>query len=258
MNFTRRFVIALLFTLALTAHAADTGERENAGTYRSLYTRWTYPLQVYLPPGYAETERRYPVLYALDSRVVFNMIADLLDELAIEAIVIGIDATTNARRGVDFDIPGAAVYTQFLTQELIPWVDEQYRTDPGARALAGHSLGGLLCGLMLLFDEPEQRHFNAYLISDGSFWDKPEKTQVHVDRLRRHTDTVPVSVFLAAATRGNRKSTDSFQALIERQGFQELNMVYKLYRTSHKGVIAPSYRDGLVWLYKSGASGPAG
>ena len=39
---------------------------------------------------------------------------------------------------------GADNLLSFFKQELIPWVDRQYRTDPSHRILAGHSSGGLL------------------------------------------------------------------------------------------------------------------
>lgn len=246
-----RRLVLLLFFWGVPGQATEPGLRQDAGAFRSASTGWTYPLRVYLPAGYAESERNYPVLYALDGRIRFDLITNRLDELGAEVIVVAIDATSNARRDIDFVIPGADAYTRFLTEELIPWTDKQYRTDPTARAMAGHSLAGLLCALMLLFEDPDQRQFSAFLISDASFWDKPKKTEQLVARLRVATDTVPVNLFMAAATKGNIKGARMFHSLMEESDFSDLEITYEVYKTNHKGVIEPSFRDGLEWLYGS-------
>jgi predicted alpha/beta superfamily hydrolase len=246
------FLFAPLIVIwVVPGQAAEPGLRQDAGAFRSVYTGWTYPLRVYLPASYAESERNYPVLYALDGRIRFNLIANQLDELGAEVIVVAIDATTNARREIDFVIPGAGAFALFLSEELIPWTEQQYRTDPSARGLAGHSLAGLFCALMLLFEDPDQRQFNAFLISDGSFWDMPEKTEQLVARLRVATDSLPVNLFIAAAIKGdgNYKGSRIFYSLMEESGFSDFNVTYEVYKTNHKGVIEPSFRDGLAWLY---------
>jgi len=245
----QRCLALLLVAWTLSGQAAEPGLRQSAGAMRSAYTGWTYPLRVYLPAGYAESERSYPVLYALDGRIRFDLITERLDELGVDVIVVAIDATSNARREIDFVIPGALAYTQFLTEELIPWADANYRTDPAQRTLAGHSLAGLLSALMLLFEDPEQRQFNAFLISDASFWDKPEKTRTLIERLRVSTDTMPVTLFIAAATKGNLEGTREFHSLMQDNSFEDLNMYYKVYDTNHKDVIRPSFRDGLEYLF---------
>jgi len=243
------YLALLLAVWALSGHAAEPGLRQDAGAIRSAYTGWTYPLRVYLPSGYAESDQRYPVLYALDGRIRFDLITERLDELGAEVIVVAIYATSNARREIDFVIPGALAYTQFLTEELIPWADANYRTDPAERTLAGHSLAGLLSVLMFLFEDPKQRHFNSFLISDPSFWDKPEKTWKLIDRLRVTSDSVPATLFIAAAAKGNIEGTRKFHSLMQDSNFEDLDMLYKVYKTNHKKVIRPSFRDGLAYLY---------
>jgi hypothetical protein len=107
-----------------------------------------------------------------------------------------------------------------------------------------------------LFEHPQQRQFNAFLISDPSFWDKPEKTRTLIERLRVSTDTLPVTLFIAAgsqgnaATKGNLEGTRMFHSLMQDSNFEDLDMYYKVYDTNHKDVIRPSFRDGLEYLYK--------
>ncbi len=69
------------------------------------------------------------------------------------------------------DLAGA--YTQFITEELLPWLNEHYPLldDPKARAFGGFSLGGLSA-----FDICWQHHhlFNIVGVFSGSLWWRSE------------------------------------------------------------------------------------
>jgi predicted alpha/beta superfamily hydrolase len=231
------------------AYATAAGERQPGGTINSASTNWSYPLQVYLPPGYAESDRTYPVLYAMDARVRFDRIADILDAADLQIIMIGIGTTGEVRREFDFTMPGARSYAGFLSDELVPWVDARYRTDPSARGLAGHSLAGLMTALTLLLENPDSRRFNLLLVSDGSFWSQPKLTQGLIRQLRDATDTLPVKLFMTGATKGNNKGARNFHAQIRDGNFAELELSYKVYELDHRAVIGPSLRDGLIELF---------
>jgi predicted alpha/beta superfamily hydrolase len=108
-------------------------------------------LAVYLPPGYdADSERRYPVFYLQDGQNLFDpataffgvpWAADETAELLIRdkkiepIILIGI-ANTDRR----LDEYGPKVrdrrsgrrfpYARFLTEEVKPFIDANYRTRP--------------------------------------------------------------------------------------------------------------------------------
>jgi hypothetical protein len=84
-----------------------------------------------------------------------------------EAIVVGIaygsfDPSIN-RRGFDFSTPvengdpergGAAAFHDFLKSELIPQIENRYRTDPSRRVLFGQSRGGSMV-LYSAFTDPD-------------------------------------------------------------------------------------------------------
>jgi predicted alpha/beta superfamily hydrolase len=126
---------------------------------------------IYLPPGYDDDPRlRYPVLYMNDGQNLFDpatsfvpgnywrferTIPDLLAAGKIEPIiVVGINNTGEDR--IDEYTPTrdartgrgglADAYGRFLVDELKPFVDATYRTDPvpAQTGLGGSSLGGLL------------------------------------------------------------------------------------------------------------------
>jgi enterochelin esterase-like enzyme len=118
-------------------------------------------VSIWLPPGYDEDlGRRYPVLYMSDGQNLFDpriantgtdwgvdeAVVDLVDEEAIEPIiVVGIWST--AARGREYS-PWhlAPQYARFLIEELMPRVDSEFRTmtDAAHTAHMGSSMGGLL------------------------------------------------------------------------------------------------------------------
>ncbi|MPZ61662.1 MAG: enterochelin esterase [Propionibacteriales bacterium] len=119
------------------------------------------PLYVYLPPGYDdEPERRYPAVYVIQGytgevRMWFNrspyrtpypVAADALfaEGSAPPCLVVLVDAWT-AYGGSQFvDSPGTGRYHTYLCDEVVPYVDQNYRTltGPAHRGIAGKSSGG--------------------------------------------------------------------------------------------------------------------
>jgi S-formylglutathione hydrolase FrmB len=119
------------------------------------------PLLVYLPPGYDDDpERRYPAVYVIQGysanvamwrnrsafRVPFPEAADAVfaGGQAPPAIVVFVDAWTRYGGSQFVDSPGTGRYHSYLCDEIVPWVDAQYRTLPDAahRAIMGKSSGG--------------------------------------------------------------------------------------------------------------------
>lgn len=119
------------------------------------------PLWVYLPPGYDdETERRYATVYVIQgytghlgmwhNRTPYRQpFVETADDLfargeAPPTIVVYVDAWT-AYGGSQFvDSPGTGAYHSYLCDEVVPFVDREYRTLPSRehRAISGKSSGG--------------------------------------------------------------------------------------------------------------------
>ena len=119
------------------------------------------PLWVYLPPGYDEDEeRRYPSIYVIQgltgqldmwrNRTAFRRnFPELVDDLFAKgesppAILVWVDAWTSLGGSQFIDSPGTGRYHTYIVEELVPFVDERYRTLPEAanRGIAGKSSGG--------------------------------------------------------------------------------------------------------------------
>ncbi|QIS13834.1 alpha/beta hydrolase [Nocardia arthritidis] len=119
------------------------------------------PLWVYLPPGYdARETERYPVVYVIQGysgrlpmwgyRHPFKSpFVELVDRMfaaeeAPQAIVVYVDAWTKYGGSQFVDSPGTGRYHSYLCEEIVPWVDRNYRTiaDREYRAIQGKSSGG--------------------------------------------------------------------------------------------------------------------
>lgn len=122
-------------------------------------------LRLYLPPGYATSNKRYPVLYMHDGQNLFDnatayagewKVDETLDALAkegrLELIVVGIDNGAEKRmtelNAWDNDRIGKGEgreYTDFIVKTVKPMIDKRYRTlpDRANTAIMGSSMGGL-------------------------------------------------------------------------------------------------------------------
>lgn len=169
----RRRMVLLAWLLAVPAAFAQDARPHTAGPTVRVYTpplkmpALGYPrrLRVYLPPGYAGGEARYPVLYMFDGQNLFDDatsyvgewgVDEAMDALAreegFEAIVVGIDHGGAWRMhelipywNVRFVPNNGAGFVDDLVRAVKPFVDANYRTRPGRgdTAIAGSSLGGL-------------------------------------------------------------------------------------------------------------------
>ncbi len=106
---------------------------------------------VWLPRGYASSGRRYPVLYLLHGfgsspSTFFDGSLQGFSIAAAGPNFIVVAPSGHNRYGGSFwvDSPVTGAWAQFLDRDLVAWVDRSYRTlaSPGARGIAGHSMGG--------------------------------------------------------------------------------------------------------------------
>jgi len=110
---------------------------------------------VYLPPGYEESERSYPVLYLLHGSgddqtgwIQFGEVQHIADRAiadgsATAMIIVMPDANTG-QRGYFNDVNNEWRYEDFFFDELLPYVEKKYRikSEKRFRAIAGLSMGG--------------------------------------------------------------------------------------------------------------------
>jgi uncharacterized protein len=139
-----------------SAVAQEAGPAVTTYKFRSEALRQERSFHVHTPPGYADSDTRYPVLYLLDGGMdqwLPSTIATL-DAIADEGqtgrlIIVGI---ASVNRPLDFD-KRPDLMRRFLAEEVKPVVEEQYRTR-GKGMIFGWSLGGLFV-VDTLFEAPD-------------------------------------------------------------------------------------------------------
>ncbi|WP_151997125.1 MULTISPECIES: alpha/beta hydrolase-fold protein [unclassified Imperialibacter] len=121
-------------------------------------------IQVYLPDGYGEEEKRYPVIFILDGQRFFLHTVGLAAtfkqyQLAPEFIVVGI--TNSYPQRFNHFADGKQQFAEFIEKELIPYVESSYRTS-GERLLFGWEYAGSFA-FHILTNHPSL--FDGYMLA---------------------------------------------------------------------------------------------
>jgi predicted alpha/beta superfamily hydrolase len=184
------------------------------------------------------------------------------------------DLTTSQvknRRGsaMNDETGGAETFTQFMENELIPYIDSTYPTT-AYRTLIGHSYAGLFTVNMLV----HHKHlFQNYIAIDPSLdWDHQKLLKEAKEKLSTESyEGKSLFVSLAAEqlhmwneeiTLENimddsseftlfARSIIEFSNAIKSQKQNELNFSWKVYNEDLHGTVPlPSIRDGLIFLFE--------
>ncbi len=174
---------------------------------------------LYLPPDYATSNKRYPVLYMHDGQNIFDrstsfsgewQVDETLNRLFAEGdrgvIVVGIDNGGQHRideyapwRNAQYGGGNGAAYVQFIVETLKPYIDANFRTRPGRdfTGMGGSSLGGLITLYAVL---EHQEVFSKALVFSPAFW-FAEESYTHARTKGKRADTR--IYLLAGALEGN-------------------------------------------------------
>ncbi len=208
--------------------------------FRSKIYRNTRNLRVWLPPGYSDAgnAHRYPVLYLNDGQNLFDratafagvewQVDETADRLIREKeipplIIVGIDNTGPERmkeyipwRSFSPPIfrPLGRSYPVFLTREVMPFVEHEYRIEKGAAhtGLGGSSLGALI-SLYTAMEKPGM--FGRLLV------ESPSLQMCNRQALKQATKVSawPERVFLAMGSKETGNDERDRQIVLDVQEF---------------------------------------
>jgi predicted alpha/beta superfamily hydrolase len=224
------------------------------------------------PKDYPTSEEKYPVLYILDGEFFFqpaigavNFLSEcsyIINNPLPQMIIVGI---VNVDRNRDYTptyAPNqlgrlyyptsgkADIFTEFLSAELIPYIDSEYRTQP-YRILAGWSFGGLFT-IHTFFEDPEL--FSAYLAISPSLWWDQDMYVAKTDSIlsNRQLLTRKLTVTIGALEGGDigRAVRDGFIPLMkDRLGTDYPFSVVEIPDEGHSFVPYKAIYEGLASLY---------
>jgi predicted alpha/beta superfamily hydrolase len=225
-----------------------------------------FELLVSLPEDYANSGKRYPVLYVLDGwhfpLMAFLQNNNLYSERMPPVIFVNISHGegnvmllrardfTPTRTKVEPTSGGGAAFLDFLEHDVIPFVDRTWRTIPSDRGLLGHSYGGLFA-IYALEQRPGlfQRIVAA---SPVAGWDNRLVFKGARERLR--SLPAPVRLDLSAGDQepGLADDAAAFAKMLDELRPAGLDYRFTLYRgENHNSVRLASFPAGLYWVYGS-------
>lgn len=146
---------------------------------------------------------------------------------------------------------GAHHFLQFFQQELVPWIEAEYRVDAADRTLMGFSWGGEFA-LYALFQQ--QQLFQRYVVVSP---DLPQGNGVILDAEQKyaaHHDNLAVCLYLAYGepeiNEYERPYLERFLAALNSRGYADFRLTYEVIpKYTHCAVVAPGFLAGLVTVF---------
>jgi predicted alpha/beta superfamily hydrolase len=244
---------------------------EIAGT-QSLHLHSTiigqeFDLSVNIPRDYQDSSKAFPVIYLLDGQWDFPLLNAIFGEQYYDgfvpgAIVVGIawggknpnydflrarDLTPSATKQAPIS-GNAPKFLEFIKKELIPFIDNRYRTKKDDRTLMGSSLGGLFT-LYTLFQETAL--FNRYVLTSPAIgWDD-EVIESYVKNYAPKNSQLPVRLFMAVGgLEGDETAFEKFAGRLKAKKLEGLEIETRVLDGSgHSGGKAEGYTRGLQFVF---------
>lgn len=271
------FITSVLLLFSFCANAQN-DESISIGKKEIIYSKalnenrtiWIYTPD--MTSKSANPDKRYPVLYLLDGDAHFYSTVGIIQQLSQangngvipEMIVVAIENTNRLR---DFepsaDLDKTNTFVDFLSSELIPYIDKNYNAAP-YKLLVGHSLGGLTA-INVLTKFPKL--FNSYIAIDPSMSYSNEKflnntiAQLPKQNMNGErlfvgiANTMPKGMTIAQLTNDDSNETQHIRSILKLDEFlkkRTTDLYYgeKYYETEgHNTVPLLSEYDGLRFIF---------
>lgn len=213
-----------------------------------------------VPQGYEKSTKKYPVFYLLDGQWAFDITKQYLDWLSNpqygmipEMIVVSIhtggdnrtrDLTPTQDRN-NKSGGGADKLYKFITDELVPFVDNNYRTY-NYRVLGGASFGGVF--VMHAFHTNPQ-FFNGYIsLSPSMWWDR----NILLDKTRElliKNPNLKSRLFTSVTNEGISMGVDSLASILTKYAPKSLSWKFDKHTDEvHETVAFKGYWDGMKFI----------
>jgi hypothetical protein len=226
-------------------------------------------LIIHLPDDYQTSGKSYTVLYLLDGSEygLFNAISDLR-RLGREMIIVGIENTDRNRDMMPVVADGypgpprAEDFLSFIEKELIPFVENTYRTN-GQRILKGQSLSGLFT-LYALLTKPTL--FEGYIGNSAGWFEESNAYFLALSEkaFQHPEDFQGRKIFMANSLIDNydpdrviHKQLADFSELIKTRLGDRISYRYVTY-DNYAHVPYPGFYDGIKFLFEPEESLQAG
>ncbi len=176
--------------------AAPTGGSANITVF-STRSGLGYDISIYVPRDYDATSAPLPVVYALDAQVRLAGLQEVLRANNPKVVVVLI--YDMERHIADYTMPGASDYLAFLTKDVFPYIESNYRVDPRKRVISGLATSANFPVHALYLEIGANRSFAQYWITNGSFTQQQESINTEEARIFEAVGGSPFAVTIIFA-----------------------------------------------------------
>lgn len=222
---------------------------------------------IHLPENYSNSDKTYPVLYRLDGSLILMtetvVIVNRLTysyEITPEMIIVAIKNTdrdkdmwpVNTKYYTQPRVPGAENFLGFISEELLPYIDSNYRTS-NKRIICGQSLSTVFV-LYAFLQQPGL--FDSYIAISGAFPDcEPFFKELTESSLLQKDKFIARKLFITNGLKDpldpngdmHRQMVD-FTNLLNRELGDKISLKYVPYKNEGH-VPFPSLYDALRFIY---------
>jgi predicted alpha/beta superfamily hydrolase len=226
----------------------------------------TFQIKIDLPESYSKSDTiHYPVLYLTDADFLFGIASDMVDYLRWggfmpEVIIVGIAYGSKDREGGnmrsrDFrpypdaeGIVGASRFLKFITDELFPMIETNYRVEMNDKTLFGVSAGGRFA-TYVLFISPDI--FNRYIINSPVLDDANNWAFRLEEEFFNKKKDISARVYMSMGeVESYYPPFPHFIKIIESRNYSGLEFKHELLnRGRHFSVISEALSRGLKYVY---------
>ena len=152
--------------------------------------------------------------------------------------------------GVDIQTGGASLFLDFINNELLPFIDSNYRIDDKNRILCGYSFGGLFA-LYTLFHNPNI--FNKYLIGSPSIHFNDGISFEYEINYADNYSNLKIDVFMSSGEleERTRENVKKMEGQLRARNYKNLKLETVIFENENHVTCYPAaISRGLVELFK--------
>ncbi len=225
-----------------------------------------FKIFTFLPSDYSD-QQTYPLVFLMDAEWYFEKTVREVEEMMTnnqisDCILVGVgyEGFDESQRFRDYTYPAddeydistgeADHYHDFLENELMPYIEDQFSVDPSQRILMGHSLGGLSAVYGLL-RKPGSPFTGIVAISPSLWWVEQSIFGMEKDYLDAGND---LSAKLYIAVGGDEPPSMTILAeemadRLQQRNYSNLDLKFHSYDgASHGQTPIRGFSDGLLFI----------
>jgi len=269
----KQAILILLIAFSLNAYAQQYPPVTIPGSEvrkitSSIVVGQEYELHILLPGGYKNSSKIYPVVYLMDSQWDFPLVKSIYGEhyydgFIPEMIIVGVtwggvNPNPDSLRARDYTptnearLPqsgGADKFLSFMKDELFPFMEKNYRADPGQRSIMGCSLGGLITLYAFL---THTDMFTGYAAASPAVgWDREVLYKYEKEFAQKKLSrAVRVYMTIGDVERG-RPGYEKMANFFIGKNYSNVSIRSKvLENTGHSGTKGETFARGLQYIYE--------